>query len=129
MDNTLPPPAQPSSLAPQEAVLPEGTVLADRFTLQALVGRGGMGSVYRARDALSGQLVALKLLHTHSPEALLRFSREASLLARLRHPGIVSYIAHGTLPGGRPFLAMEWLEGEDLAQRLSRQPLSLQESL
>jgi serine/threonine protein kinase len=106
-----------------------GTVLAGRFTLEALVGRGGMGIIYRATDALSGQPVALKLLHTQSADALQRFSREAAVLAKLRHPGIVSYIAQGATPDGSPFLAMEWLEGEDLARRLARQPLSLEEAL
>jgi serine/threonine protein kinase/tetratricopeptide (TPR) repeat protein len=105
------------------------TVIAGRFTLSALVGHGGMGSVYRAVDAQSGQSVALKLLHAESAETLQRFSREAAMLAELRHPGIVAYIAHGMTEDGRPFLAMEWLEGEDLAQRLARRPLSLQESL
>jgi serine/threonine protein kinase/tetratricopeptide (TPR) repeat protein len=104
-------------------------VLAHRFTLEAFVGRGGMGSIYRARDALSGQLVALKLLHADTSDALHRFSREASVLAHLRHPAIVSYVAHGSTDDGRPFLVMEWLQGEDLSQRLARQPLSLPESL
>jgi tetratricopeptide (TPR) repeat protein len=104
-------------------------VLASRFTLEAFVGRGGMGSIYRARDGLSGQQVALKLLHTDTSEALQRFSREASVLAQLRHPAIVSYVAHGSADNGRPFLVMEWLQGEDLAQRLARKPLSLHESL
>jgi tetratricopeptide (TPR) repeat protein len=88
-----------------------------------------MGCIYRARDGLSGQPVALKLLHADGTEALQRFSREVAVLAELRHPGIVSYIAQGLTPEGRPFLAMEWLEGEDLARRLARQPLSLEESL
>jgi tetratricopeptide (TPR) repeat protein len=88
-----------------------------------------MGTVYRASDALSGQLVALKLLHADGAEALQRFTREAQVLASLSHPGIVSYVAHGTTSNGRPFLVMEWLEGEDLARRLARQPLSVQESL
>jgi len=88
-----------------------------------------MGTIYRATDGLSGQPVALKLLHSEGPESLQRFSREAAVLSALHHPGIVSYVAHGTTPDGRPFLAMEWLEGEDLAQRLARQPLSLEESL
>jgi tetratricopeptide (TPR) repeat protein len=89
-----------------------------------------MGAVYRARDALTGGHVALKLLHAAtSPEVLYRFHREAVLLGELRHPAIVSYLAHGTTQGGQPFLAMEWLEGEDLAQRLTRGPLSLPETL
>jgi serine/threonine protein kinase len=100
-----------------------------RFKLVALVARGGMGSIYRATDSLTGETLALKLLHTETPDALQRFSREAHVLASLRHPGIVSYIAHGSTPDGRPFLGMEWLEGEDLARRLARQHLSLEESL
>ena len=129
MDSTLhrPAPLVPSAL--QADSLPAGTVLANRFTLTALAGRGGMGTVYRATDSLSSQQVALKLLHTGNSEALQRFSREASVLAELRHPGIVSYVAHGVTEQGLTFLAMEWLEGEDLAQRLLRQPLSIEEAL
>ncbi len=90
-----------------------------------------MGTVYRARDSFSGQQVALKLLHlaSSSTEARQRFTREATVLAELRHPGIVAYVAHGLADNGQPFLAMEWLEGEDLAQRLTRQPLELAETL
>jgi serine/threonine protein kinase/tetratricopeptide (TPR) repeat protein len=127
MDSTRPRPAP--ALAPLPASLPAGTLIAGRFTLLAPAGRGGMGTVYRASDALTGQSVALKLLHADTPEAFQRFSREAQVLASLRHPGIVSYVAHGAWQNGRPFLAMQWLEGEDLAHRLARQPLSLAESL
>ncbi|OJH33558.1 hypothetical protein BON30_48070 [Cystobacter ferrugineus] len=109
--------------------MPAGTVIAGRFTLEELAGRGGMGSVYRAIDSLSRQHVALKLLHMKDGDALRRFTREAELLSALRHPGIVSYLAHGQSEQGQPFLAMQWLEGEELAQRLARQPLSLEETL
>jgi hypothetical protein len=89
-----------------------------------------MGSIYRANDSRTGKRVALKLMHTvSSPEAAYRFSREAVLLAELNHPAIVSYVAHGVAEGGQPFLAMEWLQGEDLAHRLARQPLTLPETL
>ncbi|MFL5345359.1 MAG: protein kinase domain-containing protein [Hyalangium sp.] len=108
----------------------EGTVIAGRFTVELMAGRGGMGAVYRAHDSLTGKSVALKLLHpAHSIEAFQRFTREASLLAELHHPAIVSHVAHGITPQGQPFLAMEWLEGEDLSYRLARQPLSLEETL
>jgi tetratricopeptide (TPR) repeat protein len=107
-----------------------GDVIAGRFMLEALAGVGGMGNVYRARDSALGQGVALKLLHPFaSADALQRFSREAAVLSALRHPGIVAYVAHGQTEQGQPFLAMEWLEGEDLARRLARQPLSLEEAL
>ncbi len=109
---------------------PSGTTLADRFCIESLAGRGGMGSVYRATDLHTRRPVALKLLHAvTSPEAAYRFKREAVLLAELHHPAIVSYVAHGTTAEGQPFLVMEWLEGEDLAHRLLRQPLSLSETL
>jgi serine/threonine protein kinase len=103
-----------------------GTVVAGRFTLEAEAGRGGMGTVYRASDATTGRRVALKLLHAvTTPQAALRFNREAVLLGGLHHPAIVSYVAHGTTEAGQPYLAMEWLEGEDLTHRLQREPLSL----
>jgi tetratricopeptide (TPR) repeat protein len=130
MDSTLLRPTLAEPSAPLAASLPAGTVLASRFTLQSLAGRGGMGAVYRATDSLSGLPVALKLLHpSPSLDASRRFTREAELLSSLRHPGIVSYVAHGHSEQGHPFLAMEWLEGEDLSQRLSRQPLDLEETL
>jgi tetratricopeptide (TPR) repeat protein len=89
-----------------------------------------MGFVYRAIDSHSGRPVALKFLHVaNSPAVAYRFSREAVLLSELCHPGIVSYVAHGTTEAGQPFLAMEWLEGEDLAQHLVRRPLGLSEAL
>jgi tetratricopeptide (TPR) repeat protein len=111
------------------AALPAGAVISGRFTLEALAGRGGMGTVYRATDSLSGQRVALKLLHLEGTDAPRRFTREAELLSGLRHPGIVAYVAHGQLDQGQPFLAMEWLEGETLAQRLAHAPLRLEETL
>jgi len=89
-----------------------------------------MGQVYEARDAESGRTVALKLMHaTADSEAARRFTREAQVLSRLSHPGIVSYVAHGVTEDGQPFLAMEWLEGEDLHQRLARQALAFSEVL
>jgi serine/threonine protein kinase len=112
---------------PFPAVLPPGFVVAGRFTIERPAGSGGMGSVFKAQDMLhGGKPVALKVLHsTGNPQLLQRFTREAELLAELHHPGIVAYVAHGVAEGHQPFLAMEWLEGESLAQRLERQPLEL----
>ncbi len=128
-DMTLTSPAA-TSHPPLHAELLPGKVLAGRFSVEAIAGRGGMGTVYRARDLSSGQTVALKLLNISSnPANLQRFNREAELLASLRHPGIVSHVAHGMTAENQPFLAMQWLEGEDLARRLARQPLHLSETL
>ncbi|WP_224245973.1 protein kinase domain-containing protein [Hyalangium gracile] len=108
---------------------PSGTLLAGRFLLQQLAGRGGMGSIFRAVDTTSDRPVAVKLMHAADSEAARRFTREARLLSELRHPGVVSYVAHGVTEEGQPFLVMEWLEGEDLSRRLARRPLSLSETL
>ncbi len=83
--------------------------------------------MYRARDLANGRTVALKVIkesvHTE------RFMREARLLAGLRHPAIVRYLDHGTVPGGGLYLAMEWLEGETLSRRLRRGSLSAAEAV
>ncbi|MFO0546830.1 MAG: protein kinase [Polyangiaceae bacterium] len=102
--------------------------VVDRFILERAVGSGGMGTVFAAFDPVTGTRVALKILHAGA-EDVARFEREAVLLAKLDHPAIVRYIAHGNAVGGRPFLAMEWLDGEDLGRRLSRGPLEFEEVL
>jgi hypothetical protein len=108
-----------------------GTLFANRFQIERVAGSGGMGVVYQARDHYSGKPVALKLLHDGAagPDGEERFVREAQLLSELHHQNIVAYIAHGQTAAGQRFLAMEWLEGQDLAQRLRQRPLSLDEAL
>lgn len=89
-----------------------------------------MGRVYRALDLQRGVPVAVKLMIGLSdPVEVARFGREAEVLAQLDHSGIVAYIAHGHSDQGEPFLVMEWLDGEDLAERLRRQRLTAQETL
>jgi eukaryotic-like serine/threonine-protein kinase len=105
-----------------------GDVFAERFQIERFAGSGGMGSVYRALDRVSGQFVAIKIVRS-SVEEDERFVREARVLSELTHPSIVRYVAHGTTTQGQPFLAMEWLEGEDLAGRLLRTGLTVGESL
>ncbi|WP_438010403.1 protein kinase [Sorangium sp. So ce321] len=104
-------------------------VLAGRFELERIAGSGGMGDVYRARDRHDGKPVALKLLRSSDVQLVARFQREARLLAELRHPAIARHIAHGVSEQGQHYLAMEWLEGEDLAARLARGPLGVDEAL
>ncbi|MBI4703692.1 MAG: serine/threonine protein kinase [Deltaproteobacteria bacterium] len=105
-----------------------GVVVAGRFELERIAGAGGMGTVWRARDRVTGRAVAVKLAPASSRDLAERFEREAEVLCQLDHPALVGYVAHGTL-GAELFLAMEWLEGEDLSQRLERQPLTAAESL
>ncbi len=105
-----------------------GEVVAGRFALEALAGVGGMGRVFRARDLVEGGTVALKVLLDRDGPSAPRFGREALVLADLRHPRIVRYVAHGMGPTG-PWIAMEWLDGESLAQRLARGRPSVAEAL
>ncbi len=103
-------------------------LFVQRFRIEAIAGSGGMGTVYRARDVLSDQMVALKLMHPSTrPEDTERFAREARMLSSLRHPGIVACVGFGVAEKGEPYVAMEWLEGEDLAQLLSRRRLQIDE--
>ena len=101
----------------------------ERFELEQQVGAGGMGVVFRARDRQTGAVVALKLLESEDAQAAARFKVESSVLSQLDHPGIVRYVAHGATESGRPYLAMEWLEGEDLRERLRRGVLDAAEAL
>ena len=100
-----------------------------RFEVERLVGSGGMGEVFRARDRVSGGLVALKVLYAAMNRDVDRFWREAQLLAEIGHPRIVKYVSHGVAHNNRPYIAMEWLEGEDLGERITRQGLTLHETI
>ncbi|WP_437963647.1 protein kinase [Sorangium sp. So ce260] len=106
-----------------------GNVIDGRFEIVELAGAGGMGHVFRARDLKTGETVAIKVLQNAASQDSSRLSREAQALATLRVPGVVRYIAHGLTELGHPYLAMEWLTGETLSQRLARQAFTLEESL
>jgi serine/threonine protein kinase len=95
-----------------------------RYEIQHRLGKGGMGSLYLARDPGLERLVAIKLLkddYLDDQEFRERFAREARALARLRHPNIVVVYDFGEHEG-RPFMAMEYIDGETLRQRLARTP-------
>jgi Tol biopolymer transport system component len=107
-----------------------GKQLAQYEILEKL-GEGGMGEVWKARDTSLDREVAIKVLpevFARDTERLARFEREAKLLASLNHPGIA--VVHGLHEEeGLRFLAMELVPGENLAQRLSRGPLPVEEGL
>lgn len=95
------------------------------YRILAPLGAGGMGEVYRARDAKLDREVALKVLpeaFARDPDRLRRFEREARMLSALDHPNILAIHDLGN-DGGAPFLVMELLEGETLRQKLQGQPL------
>jgi hypothetical protein len=94
--------------------------LPERYQLKAQAGKGGMGVVYQAVDRETGAQVAVKVLHSRGAIEMARFEQEAGVLAELSHPGIVRYSDHGTTPEGSPYIAMEWLDGETLEERLQR---------
>ena len=110
--------------------LTSGTRLG-AYEIVALLGAGGMGEVYRARDTNLGRDVALKTLPdrvTHDADRLARFRREAQLLAALNHPHIASIYGIEEANGQR-FLVLELVEGETLAARIDRGPLPVDEAL
>jgi serine/threonine protein kinase len=115
----------PRGVAPDQLV---GTTVVERYELLALAATGGMGCVYRARDRVTDQTVAVKVLAPSGGDAR-RFAREAEVLAGFDHPGVVRYLAHGSTPDGSQYLVMEWLTGEDLASRLEEGTLAVEDAL
>ena len=109
--------------------LAAGTKLGT-FEIIGLLGVGGMGEVYRARDTKLGREVAIKVLpeDVANEDRLKRFAREAKILASINHPNIAG-IHDVDQDGGVSFLALELVPGEDLAERLARGPLSIPEAL
>jgi hypothetical protein len=103
-------------------LLAENTVVAGRFRLISLLGRGGMGSVWRANHLGLDIPCAVKFIEgdlAAVPEAQARFEREAKAAAQLRSPHVVQILDHGVFEG-TPYIAMELLEGEDVGKRLAR---------
>lgn len=99
-----------------------GTLLAGRYRIVGLLGRGGMGEVYRADDLKLGQAVALKFLPidlTRRPDRLARFHQEVRLARQVSHPNVCRVHDIGEA-GGQHFLSMEYIDGEDLASLLRR---------
>jgi hypothetical protein len=96
----------------------------NKYRIEQLLGRGGMGAVYRARDMRLDRLVALKVVRAEllgDPEARRRFRREAQIVARLQHPSVVAVYDYGTFPDGGAYLIMELVKGEDLRHALQRE--------
>jgi serine/threonine protein kinase/Tol biopolymer transport system component len=105
------------------------------YRIESLVGEGGMGQVYRAADTRLDRAVAIKVMPAalaSDPVRRERFEREARSISRLEHPNICPLYDVGELPserGGGMFLVMQFLEGDTLAERLTRGPLSIKETL
>jgi eukaryotic-like serine/threonine-protein kinase len=101
-----------------------GMVIAGKYRLEEEIGKGSMGTVYRAVHITLGQRVAIKLIsseHSQSTEARKRFSVEAKAAAKLRSRHVVQVYDDGETPEGNPYIVLEYLEGETLEQRLERE--------
>ncbi len=116
-----------SSLSSSSGLLAEGrflpgALLANRYRIVALLGRGGMGEVYRAHDLTLGQEVALKFLPevaARNPAALARFYNEVRIARQVSHPNVCRVYDLGEVDG-QPYLSMEYVDGEDLGSLLRR---------
>ncbi|HYP75541.1 MAG TPA: serine/threonine-protein kinase [Polyangiaceae bacterium] len=106
---------------PDDAML--GTLAAGRYRILKLLGEGGMGQVYLAEHVAIEKRVALKILRAEfaaKGDIVTRFQQEAISASRIKHPNVLDVFDFGQLENGRFFLAMEFLEGNDLADELSR---------
>jgi serine/threonine-protein kinase len=99
-----------------------GRTLNNRYTIQALLGQGGMSAVYKANDPNLKRVVAIKLIHSHlatDPTFIARFEEEATAVARLRHPNIVQVFDFNS-DGGIYYMTLEFIPGETLQEHLKR---------
>jgi serine/threonine protein kinase len=97
-----------------------GSLLNGRYKIQHTLGKGGMGAVYHALDESLGVTVAVKENLIEDEEGLKQFRREATLLAGLRHPNLPRVTDHFVIDGQGQYLVMDFIDGEDLKQRLGR---------
>jgi serine/threonine protein kinase len=110
-----------------QPLLRTGDILADKYRIEALLGRGGMGSVYAADHLELGLRVAIKVPHHDSLAARARLIREARTCALVASDHIPRVFDLGRFPGGAPYIVMECLAGEDLAKVITRGPVAPRE--
>jgi serine/threonine protein kinase len=133
-------PASSTASAGERTKLPSPALAPDligltvnNYEIRALIGEGGMGAVYMATHPFIDRRAAIKVLHESylDDERIVRlFLNEARATNTIRHPNIIDIMDVGRLPGGRPYLMMEYLEGESLCDRLIRdRVVSLEKSL
>ena len=104
-----------------------GEVLASRYQIEARLGEGAMGSVYKARHVKVGRPFAVKVLHPRLLEdqkQLQRFEREAELAGRLHHPNVIGVVDVGETSDGLRYMVMDFAEGHDLAWLISEAPMA-----
>ncbi len=107
----------------------EERIIAGKYILEKRIGKSSHSEVYLAEQPQLGRMVAIKLLQ-RDPEVVLHFTSEIRALANLKHEHVVTIHDSGYAEDGRPFIAMEYLEGEDLAEHLERAgPIALERAL
>lgn len=102
-----------------------GTVLSDRYDILEVIGTGGMGTVYKARQRLINRIVAIKMLHRdliNSSDAIRRFQLEAQAASRLSLPNILTIYDFGLTEEGQPYMVMDYLNGNSLDKVLASEP-------
>jgi serine/threonine protein kinase len=118
------------SQAPAKNLIAEGTVIAHYRVIEP-IGAGGMGAVYKAHDEKLDRIVALKLLPADAvsqEDRRRRFIQEARAASALSHPHILTVYEIGEADG-KPFIAMEYVEGETLRKKIARKPLAPRQCL
>src|SRR5882672_6534496 len=107
-----------------------GTIIDGRYTIEKLLGRGGMGQVYLARDEqLHSRPVVIKLLLDEAyndPYMLKKFQQEMEALSRIQHPGVIGIIDSGELPNAKPYIVMEYLDGMNLRAQIKPEGMNLE---
>jgi len=96
--------------------------LKSKYEFLGIIGSGGMGVIYKARQKILNKFVAIKMLHSHliSSEALRRFQLEGQACSLLKHPGIVGVLDFGVTESGQPYMVMDYVEGSTLAEVLKK---------
>ncbi|MGZ5952419.1 MAG: protein kinase domain-containing protein, partial [Isosphaeraceae bacterium] len=115
-------PPSSSNASSDEGRFPVGTTLGERYRVLGLLGRGGMGEVYRAVDVKLNQAVALKFLPeatARNPRLLERFHGEVRIARQVSHPNVCRVYDLGEIEGS-PYISMEYVDGEDLGSLLRR---------
>jgi hypothetical protein len=106
------------------AAISVGALVDGKYRVDAVIGQGGMGAVFRAWDVRLERAVAIKVVRADlisDPDSRMRFRRESQIVARLQHPSIVTVFDYGNLADGAAFLVMEFVPGEDLRHFLKRE--------
>jgi GAF domain-containing protein len=101
-----------------------GSLVDGKYRVDAAIGQGGMGAVFRAWDVRLERPVAIKVVRADllsDPDSRARFRRESQIVARLQHPSIVTVFDYGTLPDGAAYLVMEFVAGQDLRHVMKRE--------